>query len=172
MVMLTPVVIADRENNVQQEYNYISHIVECDSNNFTDEVREANTEYVKLAEIEPHEATETFCVYPQLASLGEFTITYYCACEKCCGKEINHPAYGITASGTVVEEGRTIAVDPTVIPLGETVIIDGHEYIAEDTGSSIIGNRIDIYIADHQECLQMGVEVKEVYVRPLIFDIE
>ena len=60
---------------------------------------------------------------------------------------------GITYTETEVKEGRTIAVDPKVIPLGSTVyvksknsnLIDGF-YIAEDIGGAINGNRIDIYM--------------------------
>ena len=44
-------------------------------------------------------------------NLGNFQITYYCACEICRNK-----ADGITATGTPMVEGRTIAVDPRVIP--------------------------------------------------------
>lgn len=84
--------------------------------------------------------------------IGYFKITHYCACTECCGPN----ASGETASGTKVAEGRTIAVDPDVIPLGTHVIINGHEYIAEDTGSAIIGNVIDIYIADHDEAGEKG----------------
>ena len=43
-------------------------------------------------------------------------------------------ANGYTATGTKATEGRTIAVDPDIIPYGTTVIIDDHEYIAEDCG--------------------------------------
>jgi len=54
---------------------------------------------------------------------------------------------GITASGTRVKAGRTIAVDTSVIALGTTVYIDGYGYrIAEDTGGAIKGNKIDIYV--------------------------
>jgi len=54
---------------------------------------------------------------------------------------------GITASGTHVKSGRTIAVDTSVISLGTTVYIDGYGYrIAEDTGGAIRGNKIDIYV--------------------------
>ena len=60
-----------------------------------------------------------------------------------------------TASGTRVTEGRTIAVDPKVIPLGSKVKITvpnmpqyNGVYIAEDTGGAIKGNIIDIYIRD------------------------
>ena len=97
-------------------------------------------------------------------SLGEFLVTAYCACSECCGKEPDHPQYGITASGTRVAEGRTIAVNPSVIPFGSHVMIDGHIYIAEDTGSSIKGNRIDIYIADHQRAQIHGKQYKNVSI--------
>ena len=92
-------------------------------------------------------------------SLGEFTITHYCACSICCGDS----ADGITATGTQVTEGRTIAVDPEVIALGSTVWISGHPYIAEDVGGAIEDKHIDIYVADHQEALQLGRQTKEVY---------
>ena len=64
--------------------------------------------------------------------LGTFTVTHYCPCEICCNK-----TDGVTFTGTKAIEGRTVAVDPNVIPLGSTVIIDGHEYIAEDIGGAI-----------------------------------
>lgn len=94
---------------------------------------------------------------PETISLGEYTITHYCACSKCCGK-----SDAITATGTVATEGRTIAVDPSVIPYGTQIIIDGHIYIAEDCGSAIKGQRIDIYVADHQEALSRGIITREV----------
>lgn len=51
-----------------------------------------------------------------------------------------------TATGTRVTEGRTIAVDPSVIPLGWWVYIEGIGFRrAEDTGGAIKGNKIDIY---------------------------
>lgn len=91
--------------------------------------------------------------------LGKFKLTHYCACAKCCGPN----AQGITASGKRVEENKTIAVDPKVIPLGTKVIINGQEYEAQDTGSAIKGNIIDIYVADHQEALKLGVKYADVY---------
>ena len=94
-----------------------------------------------------------------IQSLGEFKFTAYCACEKCCGK-----SDGITKTGTKATEGRTIAVDPNVIPLGSEVIVDGHKYIAEDVGGAIKGNRIDLYFESHQEALEFGVQHKEVFI--------
>lgn len=96
-----------------------------------------------------------------IKSLGTFKLTAYCTCSKCCGKNAK---YGITRSGTRPVEGRTISVDPNVIPLGSKVIIDGHEYIAEDTGSAIKNNIIDLFIDGHQRARQFGVQYKEVFV--------
>ena len=98
-------------------------------------------------------------------AIGEFKLTAYCTCHLCC-----HPydpectgKPSQTASGTTPTAGRTIAVDPTVIPMGSHVIIDGHEYIAEDTGGAIKGNRIDVFFDSHQDALNFGVKYMTVY---------
>lgn len=95
----------------------------------------------------------------QYVSLGEFKLTAYCPCEKCCGKWAN----GITASGQVAEPGM-IAVDPKIISLGSTVVIDGKEYLAADTGGAIKGNRIDVYFEHHSEALAFGVQTADVWL--------
>ena len=95
--------------------------------------------------------------------IGTFKITHYCACKSCCGKDPSDPAYGITATGTKATINRTIAVDPNVIPLGTHVVINGKEYVAEDVGGAIDGNRIDIYVGSHQEALNKGVKHLPVY---------
>lgn len=86
--------------------------------------------------------------------------TAYCPCEKCCGKW----ADGITASGKKARANHTIAVDKRVIPLGTTVIINGQEYVAEDTGGAIKGNRVDIYFDSHSEALKFGRQTIEIEV--------
>lgn len=92
--------------------------------------------------------------------LGKFSATAYCNCSKCCGKWAGGP----TASGAMPQAGRTIAVDPKVIPLGTKVIINGKTYTAEDTGSAIKGNRIDIYHSSHSSALQWGRRTVDVYL--------
>lgn len=93
--------------------------------------------------------------------LGTFSSTAYCACSKCCGK---WASIGKTASGTRPTQGRTIAVDPRVIPLGSKVIINGRTYIAEDTGSAIKGKKIDIFYSSHRDALNWGRRNIEVYI--------
>lgn len=89
-------------------------------------------------------------------TLGEFDLTYYCPCEKCCGKW----ADGTTATGTVAEEGRTVAVDPAIIPLGSRVKIDGQVFVAEDTG--VRGRKIDVFVTDHKKALELGTRQARV----------
>lgn len=94
-----------------------------------------------------------------------FKVTHYCGCSKCCGKYSGGSesvAYG--ASGKRLEAFVSVAVDPSVIPLG-TVLHDaeGRLYRAEDTGGAIKGNRIDLFVGDHQEALNMGVKEMKLY---------
>ena len=91
---------------------------------------------------------------------GVFSTTAYCKCEKCCGVWTDSP----TKSGTIPQEGRTIAVDPDVIPLGTQVIIDGKVYTAEDTGSAVKGNVIDIYFNNHEDTEEYGRQNREVWI--------
>ena len=112
-----------------------------------------------LAEEKAIKEKEQSVKVPQKVSLGTFKLTAYCPCYKCCGK-----TDGITSSGTRATQGRTIAVDKNIIPIGTKVVINGNTYTAEDTGGAIKGNRIDIYFNNHQEALNFGVQYKEVFI--------
>jgi 3D (Asp-Asp-Asp) domain-containing protein len=97
--------------------------------------------------------------------LGEFTLTAYCPGHCCCGKW----ASGYTATGTLATEGRTIAVDPKVIPYGSHVLLiwpDGTQrsYISEDCGSGVNGNHIDVFFNDHQAARIFGVQSAMAYL--------
>lgn len=64
----------------------------------------------------------------------------------------------ITSTGVKPVVGRTIAVDPKVIPYGTKVYIPELDkvFIAEDCGSAIKGNRIDIFMNSYDECINWG----------------
>ena len=96
---------------------------------------------------------------PQYKSLGTFFVTAYCPCKECSGRWGNQTSTGVTAV-----EGVTIAVDPSVIPYGTKVYIDGHEYIAQDCGSAINGFDIDIFFEDHEVADEWGEQYKEVFI--------
>ena len=87
-------------------------------------------------------------VPPKLVYVGNFYITFYAATIEQCGSTA-----GITASGRKVTENpecHTVAVDPSVIPLGTYLMIDlpGYESVvfrADDTGGDIKNYWIDVY---------------------------
>lgn len=70
----------------------------------------------------------------------------------------------VTATGEKVRYGY-VAVDPSVIPLGTRLYVEGYGYcIAKDTGGSIKGNRIDLFFNTKSECYNFGVRNVKVYV--------
>lgn len=96
--------------------------------------------------------------------LEEVTITFYC-CElypHICGT-----GNGITASGRRVTPYVSCAVDPDVIPLGSTVMLEYNGEMvylrADDTGGSIKGNRLDIAVKGHSEALSLGVKTADIW---------
>lgn len=96
----------------------------------------------------------------QYRYIGECRITHYC-CESKDNPHICGTGTGLTATGVPVAPGM-VAVDPKVIPLGSTVIINGIPYLAADTGVS--GNAIDIAVPTHEEALEIGTYTASVWV--------
>ena len=121
-------------------------------------------EFVHQVEKQPETATEAV-TEPQMISLGTFTVTAYCSCEKCCGKWANNRPDGIVygAAGEKLIADYSIAVDVDLIPYGETIIINDREYIAHDCGGAIQGKRIDIYMESHEKALQWGKQNIEIF---------
>ena len=88
--------------------------------------------------------------------------------------DVSATAYGypdedvhITYSGIPCHRG-TIAVDPTVIPLGTKVYVRGFygDYgvcTAEDIGGGIKGNKIDVYMT-YEEACEFGLRQMRAYI--------
>lgn len=94
-----------------------------------------------------------------------FVVTHYCGCSKCCGKWSSgseSEAYG--CKGDKLVPYYSIAADPDVIPYGTIVYDqDGNEYKVVDTGSSIKGNKIDLFIGDHDKANELGIGTIYLY---------
>lgn len=96
--------------------------------------------------------------------MEDVTITFYC-CEK--RPHICGTGTGITASGRQVTPYVSCAVDTRIIPLGSTIMIEHNGEMvylrADDTGSAIQGNRLDIAVQSHQEALNLGVKTADIW---------
>lgn len=93
--------------------------------------------------------------------LGRFKLSWYSPKEL--GKE--KPEQLHTSTGKIPKEGRTIAVDPKLIPYGSIVYIQDYGlYVAEDCGGAIKGNRIDVFTASYNKALSMGHKVAQVWL--------
>ena len=67
---------------------------------------------------------------------------------------------GVTATGVDLKSNpnlKVIAVDPSVIPLGSKVWVEGYGYaVAGDTGGAIKGNKIDLFMASKSKAYNFG----------------
>ncbi|MBB4826799.1 uncharacterized protein YabE (DUF348 family) [Sporosarcina luteola] len=92
----------------------------------------------------------------------EFYVTataYTAHCNGCTGK---------TATGLDLRANpnlKVIAVDPSVIPLGSKVWVEGYGYaVAGDTGGAIKGNRIDLHVPTKSDAYNFGKRKVKVKV--------
>ena len=67
---------------------------------------------------------------------------------------------GITSTGINLKRNpdiKVIAVDPSVIPLGTKVHVEGYGYaVAGDTGGAIKGNKIDVFFSSTNDAFKWG----------------
>ena len=135
---------------------------------------EAKDSAARSSDVSAHSETTTQAVTEpsnENTITMQVSCTAYCSCHICCGKyaenrpkDANGNDIVYTASGARAESGKTVAVDPNVIPLGSTVIIDGVSYIAQDTGSAVKGNVVDIYMTDHRAACNFGRQEKTAVI--------
>ena len=97
-----------------------------------------------------------------------FEVTAYTADE--CDKSVTDPLYGITASGTIVQEWHTVAA-PKSIPFGTRIYIpyfkdmpNGGIFVVEDRGGAITEGHLDIYWPDYNEAVSFGRKMLEVQI--------
>lgn len=100
--------------------------------------------------------------------LGEFRITAYCSCKKCCGKWAENRPNGIVygASGAELKAGVSVA---SFYPFGTEIYIDGlGEYVIQDRPAEWVfdkygKNVVDIYFDSHEEACAFGLKYLDVY---------
>lgn len=96
---------------------------------------------------------------PTMTYVGDWTVTFYCQCEQCCGKWAWSNS---TASGATPCAGWTVAAGPSY-PFGTILYIEGFgTYEVQDRG---VGDGwVDIYVNDHSEIPGYGMTTASVYI--------
>ena len=140
--LLNPPVIEVEANIVKNDYLEIHY----------GEVYEVIPEAVVLPEIVDEKSADN-----ESGRLwGVATVTFYCPCSRCCGQWAGGP----TASGVMPTPNHTVACG--ALPFGTRLLIDGQEYVVEDTG--VDGMWVDIFVSSHSEALSRGMYQAEVYI--------
>ena len=96
-------------------------------------------------------------------SLGLVVTSGYCNCPICCGQWSGGP----TASGAMPTANHTIAVDAAnpFVPIGTHVVMNGVEYVVEDTGAfARYGVQFDVYYDNHAAASAHGHQTWEAYI--------
>ena len=86
-----------------------------------------------------------------LTYAGSFSCTAYCTEEYAhiCGE-----GHGITSSGAKAQPGVTVAADTSILPYGTVIYIEGVGLrVVQDTGSAVVGNKLDVAVNTHAEAL-------------------
>lgn len=115
--------------------------------------------FLALAAAMTPAATQARTASGHLINMGEFKLTAYCPCGECS----DH--WGrLTSTGRSARSGRTIAVDPKVIAYGTRILIGNTVYVAEDCGTRVKGDHIDIFVDTHEEVEEFEVKHKHIWI--------
>ncbi len=148
-------------------YHLISYLTarygEFTYSQVADEVEEIFREQYSLYVVEVNDTvTETKTVRVG-ESLGQVVTSGYCNCPICCGIWSGGP----TASGAYPTTDHTIAVDAAdpFVPMGTKVVMNGVEYVVEDTGAlARYGVQFDVYYDSHSAASAHGHQIWEAFI--------
>ena len=131
-----------------------SHQQVTESNEITDLQPNLQPEASCQQVTEPEPETEES---GSMEYLGEWTISFYCNCEACCGQWSG----GATASGTMPEAWWTAATSD--LPFGTTLYVDGlGTFEVQDRGTEY--GWLDVFVSSHDEALANGLQSHSVYI--------
>jgi 3D (Asp-Asp-Asp) domain-containing protein len=96
-----------------------------------------------------------------------YTVTAYTAGPESTGKRRGDRDFGITAAGTTVRDGYTIACGPS-LPFGTVVVIDGiGARTCADRGGAITDGRLDVFISDLSVARKFGRRRLRITILPM-----
>src|SRR5690625_2769774 len=134
-------------DNDEQTQNNSSESESSDQGNTSEETASESTE-----SSESNQA-------PEGKTVSVSATAYTAKCDGCSG---------VTSTGVDLNanpNAKVIAVDPSVIPLGSEVYVEGYGYAtAADVGGAIKGNKIDVHVPTKDEAVSWGVRTVEVTI--------
>lgn len=107
---------------------------------------------------------------PRVRETLMIKFTHYCNCKKCTGKSPGDKGYGYASDGTKTVSGTLAA--PKGYPYGTSIAWTDPQGakrngVVHDRGGAIKGNRIDIWVASHDDAIRLGVyTVEAVVIKP------
>lgn len=120
---------------------------------------ETNTQNTASAQTEAPKSESKQTQAPQGKTISVKATAYTAQCAGCSG---------LTYTGVDLNKNRNakvIAVDPSVIPLGSEVYVEGYGYAtAADIGGAIKGNKIDVHVPTTNEATNWGVRTVNVTI--------
>lgn len=114
---------------------------------------------VEQTSAEPTKQENKSTESPEGKTISVSATAYTAKCDGCSG---------VTATGVDLNadpNAKVIAVDPSVIPLGSKVHVEGYGYAtAADTGGAINGNKIDVHVPNKDKAYGWGVQTVNVTI--------
>ena len=125
-------------------------------------VEEKIDQVVAVGTKEKRAAVKRVSASSSSSSTDEYYVTataYTSGCNGCSGKT----ATGINLRAN--PNAKVIAVDPSFIPLGTKVYIEGYGYAtAADTGGAVSGKKIDVFVPSAADAYNWGVKTVKIKV--------
>lgn len=119
------------------------------------------TEITEKEVVTTEQTTEVSTIISTNVEKPTFTLTYYCSCEKCCGKWATTRPQGEPVrgcGGEVLIPGYSVSADLSLYPLGTKFYGKDGQLLYEvmDKGGAVKGDHLDVYMATHEEALRGG----------------
>lgn len=122
-------------------------------------VKKANKPAPKAKKAEPKQESNNNNGAPEGKTVSVSATAYTASCDGCSG---------VTSTGIDLKanpDAKVIAVDPSVIPLGSKVYVDGYGYAtAGDVGGAIKGHKIDVHVPNDAKAKAWGVKKVNVTI--------
>lgn len=122
-----------------------------------------------IQEVENSKDNEPEPIIVSQVNLGDYTVTAYCGCEKCCGQWASNRSDGVKgAAGTILKNGYSCATSK-IVPFGTRFYIEGYDEVeVSDRVANWVAQKynnkiIDVYFDNHSDAVSFAKSVKNVY---------